>query len=64
MAYCYSYNGKSRTGRLFGDDMNASQTSGLCTLAAIVAYPTLLWIVRKLDERRARKAVRRMRSLS
>lgn len=44
--------------------MNSSQLSGFCTLAAIIGYPLLVWIVRKIDERRARKAVRRMRSLN
>lgn len=44
--------------------MNSSQIAGLCTLVAIAGYPALVWIVNKLDERRARKALRRMRSVN
>lgn len=55
---------KAALGGLFGDEMNSSQIAGFCVLVAIVGYPTLVWIVQKLDERRARKAVRRMRDLN
>lgn len=54
---------KAALGGLSGNEMNGSQLSGFCTLVAIVGYPLLVWIVRKLDEHRARKAVRRMRNL-
>lgn len=44
--------------------MNSSQIAGFCTLAGIVGYPLLVWIVNKLEARRARKTLRRMRDLN
>jgi hypothetical protein len=44
--------------------LNSSQIAGFCVLVGIVGYPALVWIVNKLDERRARKTVRRMRDLN
>lgn len=55
---------KAALGGLSGDEMNSSQIAGFCVLVAIVGYPALVWIVNKLDERRARKTVRRMRDLN
>jgi hypothetical protein len=55
---------KAALGGLSGDGMNSSQIAGFCVLVGIAGYPALVWIVNKLEERRARKTVRRMRDLN
>jgi hypothetical protein len=44
--------------------MNSSQIAGFCVLVGIAGYPALVWLVKKYDEHRDRKTVRRMRDLN